>query len=52
MGIKVVSMSVQNVLACNYIAPTGIDCIGGCTECKYVVQIIPAGKYLSHRLQM
>ena len=49
MGIKVVSASVQNVLASKYIArfaPTGIKIV------LVVIQIVPTGKNLPHRLQI
>ena len=46
MGIEEVWASVQNILACKYIAPMGIEIV------SVVVQIIPEGKNLPHRLQM
>ena len=45
-GIKVVSVSVQNIIACKYIAPTGKEIV------SVVVQIIPTGKNLPHMLQI
>ena len=35
-----------HILACKYISPTGIEIV------SVVVQIIPTGKNLPHRLQM
>ena len=58
-------MSVQNVLACEYIAPTGVEVVRASVQnvlaCKYivptgikivsvVVQILPASKNLPQRL--
>ena len=46
MGIEEVWASAQNILACIYILPTGIEIV------SVVVQIIPTGKNLPHRLQI
>ena len=46
MGIEDVRAGAQNILACNYISPMGIEIV------SVVVQIIPAGKNLPYRLQI
>ena len=46
MGIEDVRASVQNIFACKYISPTGIEIV------SLVVQIILVGKNLPHRLQI
>ena len=67
-GYKILSVSVvQLILACNYIAPTGLKVVSASVQkvlaCKYfaptgieivsvVVQIVPAGKNLPQRLQI
>ena len=46
MGIEDIWASAQNILACKYIAPMGIEVV------SVVVQIIPKGKDLPHMLQI
>ena len=46
MGIEDVWASGQNIFACKYITPMGIEIV------LAIVQIIPAGKNLPHRLQI
>ena len=46
MGIEDVWASVQNILACKYISPIGIEIV------SVVVQIIPIGKHFPRRLQI
>ena len=46
MGIEDVRARAQNIIACKYISPKGIEIV------LVVVQIIPTGKNLPQRLQM
>ena len=51
MGIKDVRASVQNIFACKYISPTGIEIVS-VVEQIVLAQIVLAGKNLPHRLQI
>ena len=46
MVIEDVLATAQNILACKYISPMGIEIV------SVVVQIIPTGKNMHHRLQI